>query len=848
MDTRAHRCHKARRQGCHLLSLSPLQATVPVPGLKLLLESEDLPADSGTSQYEGNKSTRSFHSRKSANRSASYKAVFGSAEPPAKQRLALSPRLFDTPPISNLELAQKQDSKVESKQEVRDSYNEPPDLVDTTEGQVEGQEEDTAEKFEVKEMKQSSSFLRWFSFRKKREPPESEKVGGAPEQKREKKTKFQWGKKKAAHMEAEGNTLDLSGQGESKEIGEDAIEKVAESEQPITQEAQESEQNPPKEEAVPAEDKEMDQTVPVPAEDKEMDKTVPLPAEAEQPQSMDISTPPDVPPSPSAEDATEEANRKEPAAESEPLQTPGGAPESEETGTSLSRRSSEKVVIRKGRGSTRTPENAVSVEFIKLRSVYHKQFSDFKDDDFSSPEGSDTEEGTTARRTGTRSRWFERFGVEIQSTAQGPSPIPKKLEAEFEASMEPEKEEDTSALNESVLSDVAVPVEVDLNIDFNSKDLLDISLLAKAGSPPASVTEQDSTTDFKTPPTATPSMQLNAEEPVTNIDDIPIVKTPERPVEGPVLVRQRSSVKNLAQMFEGSGDTPSTTPLKRMVTPKKFAASGGVSTTTPTTGGGTPNWVASSGGRAAATPTATPSKEATSLLKIASLGDTPTATPTTGDTTPARISALGNILSATPTAMPTEGDTAAEKIATSGDTPTATPTIADTTPKRISATGDILAATPTTEGATPKQAASPVDTPTKMAADEDGDILTPLKRISSTSQQRSSAAIMERDRIDGIPSDDEGGSTQTKLVCTISSPSKAMLSAFVHSADSKHLNVIKSQHDTDQANLADRVAQELMEVPTPNDEIEAGMQKHVLGGVLQPKVYLVRVCNVSTFN
>ena len=131
-------------------------------------------------------------------------------------------------------------------------------------------------------------------------------------------------------------------------------------------------------------------------------------------------------------------------------------------------------------------------------------------------------------------------------------------------------------------------------------------------------------------------------------------------------------------------------------------------------------------------------------------------------------------------------------------------------------------------------------------ADEEGDVLTPLKRVSTASLQRSSATTVGRDWTDGSPPDDKGDGT-AQFVLSVSPPSKGVLSAFMHSGDSKHLNLIKFQHNLDQANLADRVAQDLLVVPTPNDEMEAEMQKHVLCGVLQPKVYLAKVMVVISF-
>ena len=898
--------HVTMLLSCASCSPTSLQATVTEPGLKLLLEADNLPAHSEASQFETRRSARSYHSRKSTKRSASsYKALFGSADPLVKQRCALNPHLFDTPPMSNLEIAPKQDSRLGSRQEVRYSYGEVPELVVTTDVHEEVQEENMAEKIEIKEMKQSSSFFKWFGFRKKREPPESIKGGGVPEQKRLKKTKFHWGKKKASRKEAETNKVELSRQEESGEIRGHPAQKVAESKRLSAQEVHESEPLPAEEEVISAGDDYLEQSVTVP-------EVVPK-------QSMDICSLPNAPPLPSTEDGAAEASRRDPVGEEEPSTTPAGVSQSEEVTTNLSRNaSSEKIVIREGRGSSRTPDNAVSIDFIKLRSIYHKRFSEFKDSDFPSPEGSDTEEGRTARHTGTRSFSFEQFGVEVTSGSQGPSPIPKNLEAEFEMSAGPSYEGDVSPLNESSLTDIAVPVEVDLNIDFNTKEILNISFHSKAGSPPASVTEQDSAaqmSDFKTPPAATPSMQPSVPEVITHIDDIPAGETPETVEADPVLHRQRSSVKNLAQMFESVGSTPSSTPLKRIPTPKKFAASGDVPTATPSEKDATPNrmasagvtptatptgedttpkQVASSGVTPTATPTATPTGEDTTpkwfapsgdtptAKQVASSGDTPTATPTSEGTTPKWFAPSGDTPTATPskggtmlkrvassgdvpTAMPTTGGTmpiritssgdtpiatltketaAPMKITSSGDTPTATPTIGSTTLIRITSSGDM----PTSKETTSNEVASPVDTPTQMASevtetDEGGDVLTPLKRISTASLRRSSATPVDRDQIDGIPpSDGERDDTHPKFVHTISPPSRAMLSAFVHSADSKHLSLVKFQHDLDQANLADRVAQDLLVVPTPSDETEARMQKHVLSGVLQPKVYIAKVC------
>ena len=867
------------------------------------------------------RSAHSHHSRKSAKRSASScKALFASAEPVGKQRLALSPHLFDTPPMSNIEIAPKRDSKAESKQEVRYSFADVPDLVDTTDGgDGEVGEGDTAEKFEVKEMKQSSSFLKWFSFWKKRESPESGKGGGAPVQKRLKKTMFHWGKKKVPLKEEEASKLELSKQEESGEIGEDGAQKVDDSKQLSDQELDESVQLPAGEEEVPEEDGYTKQSVTA--------------AEEVQKQTMDTCSLPNAPPLSRAEGGAEETSRKDPVGEEEPMTTPArvaSAQGEDMTATNLSRNASaEKIVIREGRGKNRTPENAVSIEFIKLRSVYHKRFSEFKDSDFPSPEGSDTEEGKSVRHTGTRSFRFEQFGVEVAPGSQGPSP--RNLENEFEMSASPSYEGDVSALNESSLTDIAVPVEVDLSIDFNTKEILDISFHDKPGSPPLPDTEQDSTahtSGFKTPPIATPSMHPSAPEVVTHIDDVPAGEAPEALGGGPVLQRQRSSVKNLAQMFESTGNTPSSAPMKRITTPGKLAASGDVLTATPSGKGTTPREMAPAGGTPTATPIKegmkplaassedtpadTPTKGDTTPKRVASAGDTPTATPskedmkplaassedtpadtpTKGDTTPKRVASAGDtptkgdttskrVASAgdTPTATPSKGGTTLMRMASSGDTPIATPTKGgdrtqvaslgdtptkgDTTPKWATASGDTPIATPTkggttlseiapsgdtptTESTAPVKIASPVDTPTGLAsevpeADEGGDVLTPLKRISASSLRRASATAVNQGRIDGFPSDGEGDGTHAQIKHSVSPPSKAMLSAFVHSADSKHLNLIKFQHDLDQANLADRVAQDLLVVPPPNDEMEAEMQKHVLNGVLQPKVYLVKV-------
>ena len=930
------------------LPLQTLQATTPEPGLKLLLEADDLPGHVEAAQFQDmERLHHSHHSRKSAKRSASsYKGLFQPAEPLAKQRLALSPHLFDTPPMSNVEIAPKRDSKIESKKEVQYSFGEVPDLVDTTDGDYEEEREgDAAKRFEMKEKKPPSGFLKWFFFRKKREPPESGKEGGAPVKKRL-KTKFYWGKKKSSSEEREANKVDVSRQEESGEVKEHAAQKVAESVQMSAHEVEtrSEQQSAGEEEEAPVEG---------------MTAT-----EGLQEESMDVCSLPNAPPLPDAENGDGETSTKDPEGEEGPVTPPAEAVTSqsgEMTTTNLSRNASaERIVIREGRGSSRTPENAVSIDFIKLRSVYHKRFSEFKDSDFPSPEGSDTEEGRTARHTGTRSFGFEQFGVEVGPGSRGPSPIPKSLEAEFETGASPSYEGDVSALNESTLTDIAIPVEVDLSIDFNAKDILEISFRDKTGSPPLPDTEQDSaahTSGFKTPPNAAPSVRQSALELGTPVDDNPAGKTPEALGGEPVLQRKRSSVKNLAQMFESASGTPSSTPLKRITTPKTFAASGDVVRATPsgrdtiwdriaatedtptatpskgsttpmknassgeaataTEGDSTSKWVASLGDTPTATPTerdtaaeqvaslgdtptATPTERDTAAKQVASLGDTPTATPTERDTAAEQVASLGDTSTATPTerdtaakqvaslgdtptatpterdtaaeqvaslgdtptATPTERDTAAEQVASLGDTPTATPTDLDTAAERVASLGDTSTSTPTegdaavvgiassgdtpTKGSTaPINAASLTDMPTHMdsevtEADEGGDVLTPLKRVSTASLQRSSATTVGRDWIDGSPPDDKGDGT-AQFVPSVSPPSKGVLSAFMHSGDSKHLNLIKFQHNLDQANLADRVAQDLLVVPTPNDEMEAEMQKHVLCGVLQPKVYLTKV-------
>ena len=968
------------------------------------------------------RSHHSHHSRKSAKRSASsYKGLFQSAEPLAKQRLALSPHLFDTPPMSNVEIAPKRDSKIETQKEVRCSFAEVPDLVDTTDGDHEEErKEDAAERIEMKEMKPPSGFLKWFFFRKKREPPESGKEGGAPVKKRL-KTKFYWGKKKASSEEREANKVDVSRQEESGEVKEHAAQKVAESVQLSAQEVEtKSEQQSAGEE-----------------EDEALVEGMTA-TEGLQEQSMDICSLPNASPLSYAEVGDGERSRRDPEDEEEPVTPPAGAVTSqsgEMTATNLSRSSSaERIVIREGRGNSRTPENAVNIDFIKLRSVYHKRFSEFKDSDFPSPEGSDTEEGKTARHTGTRSFGFEHFGVEVGPGSRGPSPIPKSLETEFEMGASPSYEGDVSALNESTLTDIAIPVEVDLSIDFTTKDILEVSFHDKTGSPPLPDAEQDAaehTSGFKTPPNAAPSVRQSALELGTPVDDHPAGKTPEALGGEPVLQRKRSSVKNLAQMFESASGTPSSTPLKRITTPKTFTASGdvvratpsgrdtiwdriasteGTPIATPSKGSTTPMKIASSGDTATATPTegdstsksvasvgdtatTTPTERDAAAKQVASLGDTPTATPTEKDTAAKQVASLGDTTTAThterdaaakqvaslgdtptvtpterdtaakwvaslgdtttatpterdaaakqvaslgdtPTVTPTERDTAAKWVASLGDTPTVTPTERDTAAKWVASLGDTPTVTPTerdtaakgvasigdtpterdtaakgvasigdtpterdtaakgvasigdtpterdaaakgvasigdtptatptkggsavvgiassgdtpTKGSTaPIHTASPADTPTQMdsevtEADEGGDVLTPLKRVSTASLRRSSATTVGRDWIDGSPSDDKGEGT-AQFVPSVSSPSKGVLSAFMHSGDIKHLNLIKFQHNLDQANLADRVAQDLLAVPTPNDEMEAEMQKHVLRGVLQPKVYLAKV-------
>ena len=120
---------------CILLYLL-LQVHIPVPGLKQLLEQEDTTSERAT--WKSNL----MGSRPSTTKS--YKALFGDPGLSLRQRPALSPDLFSTPPTSDLHLAKqparKQDlgpssnlisNAIKKEREVfGDSYEDLPDLVD----------------------------------------------------------------------------------------------------------------------------------------------------------------------------------------------------------------------------------------------------------------------------------------------------------------------------------------------------------------------------------------------------------------------------------------------------------------------------------------------------------------------------------------------------------------------------------------------------------------------------------------------------------------------------------------------------------------------------------------------